>query len=342
MKKSQVKVAVVGYGYWGPNVLRAFNEIGQAQVVICCDLKENRLEIAKQRYPSVETTTDINDILNNNELDAVIITAPASSHFQLAQKALDAKKHVWMEKPMTENSQQAKQLIKLAHKNKKIIFVDHIFLYTRAVSYLKKFIDAGNLGQAYYFDSIRINLGIFQPDNNVVWDLATHDIYIMCYLFGKTPKTVSAYGTSHIKAGTEDMAYLNFKFDKNVSSHITVSWLSPVKIRRTLIAGSKKMITYDDLESSEKIKIYDYGISIKKSYRPESSTTGHQYRTGDIHSPALESKEALQVAANHFIECIKSGKQPLSGGIAGYKVIKILEAASLSLKHKGETQKISL
>ena len=301
---------------------------------------KNKLQIVNQRYPSIKTTTDVNNLITNVNVDAVIIATPLSSHFALTAKVLNSKKHVWVEKPMTENSQQAKQLIKLAAQNKKIIFVDHIFLYTRAVSYLKQFIRDGNLGKAYYFDSIRINLGIFQPDSNVIWDLATHDIYIMCYLLGGIPKTVSAYASSHIKAGLEDMAYLNFTFDKGISAHIAVSWLSPVKIRRTLIAGSKKMITYDDLETSEKIKIYDYGVSIKKSYRPESSTTGHQYRTGDIHSPALESREALQIAAGHFIDCINYGKQPLTDGKEGHKVVKILEAASLSLKHGGRIEKI--
>lgn len=340
MKKPVVKVAVVGYGYWGPNVLRAFSEIDQAEVTICCDLKEERLKIVNQRYPSIKTTTDINDILKNKNIVAVIITTPIATHFPLAVKVLNAKKHLWIEKPMTKNSQQAEELIELSHKNKKIIFVDHVFLYTRAISYLKKYIDDGNLGKVYYFDSIRINLGIFQPDNNVVWDLAPHDISIMCYLIGKTPKTVSAYGTSHIKSKLEDVAYLNLMFDKNISAHIAISWLSPVKIRRTIIAGSKKMITYDDLETSEKIKIYDYGVSIKKPYRPESSTTGHQYRTGDIHSPALESKEALQIAASHFIECIKSGREPLTNGKEGEKIVKILEAATLSLKQGGKVEKI--
>ena len=252
MKKSPVKIAVIGYGYWGPNVLRAFNETGQAEVVVCCDLKENKLQIVNQRYPSIKTTTDVNNLITNVNVDAVIIATPLSSHFALTAKVLNSKKHVWVEKPMTENSQQAKQLIKLAAQNKKIIFVDHIFLYTRAVSYLKQFIRDGNLGKAYYFDSIRINLGIFQPDSNVIWDLATHDIYIMCYLLGGIPKTVSAYASLHIKAGLEDMAYLNFTFDKGISAHIAVSWLSPVKIRRTLIAGSKKMIECVDLVTEMK------------------------------------------------------------------------------------------
>lgn len=341
MKKSLMKVAIVGYGYWGPNILRAFGEIGGVEVVACCDLIEEKLRLVKKRYPLVQVTTDFGDILKNTDIDAVVIATPLSTHFPLAQKVLVAKKHVWIEKPMTENSRQAKQLIKLATKNKKIIFVDHIFLYTQAVSYLKRFINDGELGRVYYFDSIRISLGIFQPDSNVIWDLATHDVYIMCYLLGKIPKTVSAIGMSHIRAGLEDMAYLNFELANNVSSHIAVSWISPVKIRRTLIAGSKKMITFDDLETSEKIKIYDYGVSIKEAYRPESTTAGHQYRTGDIHSPALENKEALQAAAAHFIECIKGEKQPLTDGLEGYKVVKILEAASISLRSGGRTQKIS-
>lgn len=340
MKKPVVKVAVVGYGYWGANVLRAFSEVDKAEVAICCDLKKDRLKIVKQRYSSIKTTTDINDILKNKNIDAVIVTTPIASHFPLAVKVLNAKKHVWIEKPMTENSIQAKELIKLSQKNKKIIFVDHVFLYTKAISYIKKFIDSKKLGDIYYLDSERINLGIFQTDNNVIWDLAPHDISILCYLLGKTPKAVSAYGISHFNSKFEDVAYLNLIFDKNISAHIALSWLSPVKIRRTLIAGSKKMITYDDLETSEKIKVYDYGVSVKKPYRPESSTTGYQYRTGDIYSPALESKEALQIAANHFIDCIKNGQEPLTNGKEGEVVVKILEAATLSLRQGGKMEKI--
>lgn len=343
MKSNQIKVAIIGYGYWGPNVLRAFSEVASAQIVVCCDLKTKNLQLVKQRYPSIKTTTDVDDILKDESINAVIITTPLSTHYPIALKALKAKKHVWIEKPMTQNSEQAKKLIKLAQKNNLLIFVDHIFLYTQAVSYLKKFIQSGNLGDIYYFDSRRINLGIVQQDNNVIWDLATHDISIMCHLLDKLPKEVSAYGTTHIKKGFEDIAYLNFSFDdNNISSHVAVSWLSPVKMRRTILAGSKKMVTYDDLETSEKIKIYDYGISPKKSYRPDSPTTGHQYRTGSIHSPALEGKEALQNAANHFIECIKFNKQPLSNGQAGYQLVKILEAASKSLNHKGKKERISI
>lgn len=341
MKANPIKVAVVGYGYWGPNLVRAFNEVDNCEVVSCCDLKENRLLLAKKRYPSLHTTTNYEDILKNDDIAAIIIASPLSTHYLLAEMALSVKKNVWIEKPMTENSKQAKILNKIAIKNNKIIFVDHIFLYTQAISYLERFIKSGQLGQIHYLDSVRINLGIFQPDNNVVWDLAIHDITIMCYLLGKLPKTVSAYATSHLKTSMEDTAYLNFTFDKNISAHIAVSWLSPVKIRRTLIAGSKKMITYDDLETSEKIKIYDYGVSVSKSYRPESSTIGHQYRTGDIQSPALENREALLVAADHFIKCINFRKQPLTSGREGYKIVKILEAASASLKNRGRSEKIS-
>jgi predicted dehydrogenase len=340
--KKVIKIGVIGYGYWGPNVLRVFNEDDKSEVVACCDLKKDKLEIVRKRYPKTKITSNTEYILKNKEIDAVAIATPLSSHYSLALKALKAKKHVWIEKPMTENSQQSKELLKLAKKNKKIIFVDHIFLYTKAITYLKKFVDSGKLGRIYYLDSTRINLGIFQPDNNVIWDLATHDISIMCHILGKTPKTVSAYGTSHLKSKFEDMAYLNLTFDRHTLAHISVSWLSPVKIRRTLVAGSKKMVTYDDLEASEKIKIYDYGVSIDKSYRPQSSTTGHQYRTGDIHSPALESKEALQIAADHFINCIISNKEPLTNGESGYKVVKILEAASSSLKKGGRVENINI
>lgn len=337
-----VKVALVGYGYWGTNILRAFNEIETAQVVACCDTRIERLDLIKKRYPSITVTSNFEDVLRDPEILAVVIATPLSKHYELAEKALKKKKHVWIEKPMTENSVQAKRLVVLAKRSSMILFVDHIFLYTKAVAYLKKFIDSGKLGKVYYFDSTRINLGIFQPDNNVIWDLATHDISIMCFLLNKYPTAVSAVGSSHIKPNVEDVAYLNFWFDNSTSAHISVSWLSPVKIRRTLIAGSKKMITYDDLETSEKIKVYDYGVSVKESYHPASSVLGHQYRTGDIHSPALESMEALQAAAKHFIDCIKKRKQPLTNGQEGYKVVKILEAASKSLQEEGRFQKVSI
>lgn len=337
-KNAKINVAIVGYGYWGPNLVRTFNEIDKAEVICCCDKKEEKLEIVRKRYPRINVTTEFKEILNNQNIEAVVIATPLSSHFTLAKQSLSSGKHVWLEKPMVENSIQAKELIALADKENKIVHVDHIFLYTQAVNAIKKMMDKKKLGKIYYFDSVRINLGLFQPDTNVIWDLAVHDISIMCYLLGKTPKSVSVFATSHFVKNLEDTAYLSFKFSNRMSAHISISWLSPVKIRRTLIAGSKKMILYDDLETSEKVKIYDCGVSVNKTYWPESSTSGYQYRTGDIYSPALENKEALKTSANHFINCIKNGNKSLTDGNEGLKIVKILEAATRSLKNKGKEE----
>lgn len=333
-------IAVVGFGYWGPNLLRVFHENKNSKVIICCDINPKRLEIVKEQYPTVKTTVNFDEVLADKSVSAVVIATPLSLHYGLAKKALIAGKHIWVEKPFTQNSSQAKELIELAKVKKKTIQVDHVFLYTEAISYLKKLIEQEKLGDVYYFDSVRINLGLFQPDTNVIWDLATHDITIMSYLLGKNPKSVSAYGNSHIKPGLEDTADLSFKFDKKTSAHIRVSWLSPVKIRRMLIAGNKRMIVYDELEASEKLKIYNHGVTMNKSYKPESTTSGYQYRTGDVYIPALENKEALQNASTHFIDCIRNNKTSLTDGVAGLNCIRILEAASKSLKNNGREQQI--
>lgn len=337
--KIPLKVAIVGYGYWGPNLLRIFHENEKSEVIICCDVDPKRLAIVRRKYPTIQTTTNFKDVISSKLVDAVVIATPLAYHFDLARKALLAGKHVWLEKPMTKTSLQAKELVKLARSKKKILQVDHIFLYTQAVTYLKKIMEKNELGDIYYFDSVRINLGLFQPDANVIWDLAIHDITIMSYLLGKNPKSVSASGDCHIKPDLQDTAHLNFKFDKETSAHINVSWLSPVKIRRMIIAGDKKMIVYDDLETSEKIKIYSHGVTINENYKPESTTSGYQYRTGDIYVPALENKEALQKACSHFIDCILKNKTPLTDGVAGLNCVRILEAASLSLKN-GKEEKI--
>lgn len=337
---SIVKIAIVGYGYWGPNLLRTFNENDRSEVVVCCDTNPERLKIVKKKHPSVDITPDYNKVLNHPEVDAVVIATPLFTHYMLAKRALLANKHVWIEKPMTENSDQAKLIVELADKKKRIIQVDHIFLYTQAVAEIKRMIKSKEIGKPYYFDSVRINLGLFQSDNNVIWDLAIHDITIMCHLLEKKPKSVSVFGTSHIRDNLEDTAYLNFNFSEKVSAHVTVSWLSPVKIRKTIIAGSKKMVIYDDLETSEKVKIYDYGVSLLRGYRPESSTGGYQYRTGNIQIPALVNKEALRAACEHFIDCIRYNRTPLTNGVEGLKTIQILEAANRSLRNNGGMEKI--
>ncbi|MDO8658531.1 MAG: Gfo/Idh/MocA family oxidoreductase [Candidatus Levybacteria bacterium] len=335
-----IKVAVVGYGYWGPNLVRNFSELEEVKLSACCDLRQERLNIVKRKYSQIYVTTKFEEILNDKTIDAVIIATPLSFHYRLAKQALLAGKHVWIEKPMVESYDQAKELIKLAEKVNKILHVDHIFIYTEAVRAMKKIIDSRELGKIYYFNSTRINLGLFQPDTNVIWDLATHDISIMCYLLGKMPSSVCAFGASHVNKKIEDTAFLNFRFQGGISAQIQVSWLSPVKIRQSLLVGSKRMIVYNDLETSEKLKIYDRRIAMKKDLSLTSSTTGYHYRTGDIFSPALEIKEALHTQASHFIKCIKFGRKTLTSGQEGLRVVKILEAASESLKIGGGMIKI--
>lgn len=338
-----LKVAFIGYGYWGPNLVRNFNENEETRIIACCDLKIESLKIVRRKYPGVRITTKIEEIFTDNSIEAVVIATPISTHFKLAKMALLSGKHVWIEKPMTQTSGQAKELIKIAKQKNKILHVDHVFLYTEAVQSIKKLIDSGEIGKTYYFDSVRINLGLFQPDNNVIWDLAPHDISIMCYLLDQIPEFVSVFATSHVIRNLEDTAYVGFRFKNDVSAHVHVSWLSPVKIRRSLIAGNKKMIVYDDLEGSEKVKLYDKGVAvpIEKIVPRVLTTSGYQYRSGDILAPALASKEALQTECTHFISCIRNGKKSLTSGDMGLQIVKILEACEKSLKRNGEIVKIT-
>lgn len=336
-----LKVAIVGYGYWGPNLVRNFNEIETAEVAYVCDLREDSLRKVKRKYPAVQVTKNYDEVLADESVEAIIIATPTKTHYPIAKKALLAKKHVWVEKPMTDNSAHADELVKLAAKQKLILHVDHIFLYTEAVNTIKKIIDSGKLGKIYYFDSVRINLGLFQPDTSVIWDLATHDISIMAYVLNGIPKSVAVSASDHIVRKLSDTGHLNFSFPKHISAHIQVSWLSPVKIRRTLIAGSKKMIVYDDLEATEKIKVYDYGVRKPAQDMSLTTTSGYHYRTGEIVIPAIQTKEALQDEAMHFVKCIRTSTQTKTSGVDGAKVVKILEAAHLSLKKKGKQIEIT-
>lgn len=338
-----IKTAVIGYGYWGPNLVRNFSETENTSVIYCCDLNEERLKQVKNKYPSIIVTKNYNRILSDPQINAVIIATPLSSHYTLAKKALEAGKHVWIEKPMTQKSEEASSLISLSKKKNRIIFVDHVFVYTEAISTIKKIINSNYLGTIYFFDSVRINLGLFQPDTNVLWDLAPHDISIMSYLLDKDPEYVSVFANSHITSGLEDTAYISFRFKTKMSAHVHVSWLSPVKIRRSIIAGSKKMIVYDDLQTAESVKVYNRGI-VRKSKLDESisipSTMGYQYRIGDILVPAIEIKEGLRTAVKHFTDCIRKSTQPLTNGEEGLKIVKIIEAADKSIKENGRFIKI--
>lgn len=334
MKSSAVGVGVIGYGYWGPNLVRNLFECPETRVIGVSDKREERLDQVRMRYPSLLATTDFRALFNHPEIDAIAIATPVSSHFHLAYEALRHGKHVLVEKPMTSNSEQAICLIEEARKQNLVLMVDHTFVYGGAVRKIKEVVESGQLGDIYYYDSTRINLGLFQRDVDVIWDLAVHDLAIMSYVLPHMPRAVAATGMNHVSGGTENLAYITMFFDEKVIAHVNVNWLSPVKVRRTLLGGSRQMIVYDDMELSEKVKIYDKGITVINE--PESryqALVG--YRSGDMRAPQLDVAEALKVEIQHFVDCIRTGKKPLTGGEAGLQVVRILESASLSMKHRG-------
>jgi predicted dehydrogenase len=330
-----IKMGVIGYGYWGPNLVRNFSEVPDSQVVAVSDLRPGSLSKAQLRYPALKVTTDHMELISDPEIDAIAIATPVSSHFDLAMSALKAGKHVLVEKPMTSKAEDALRLIEEADRRRLVLMVDHTFVYTGAVRKIRDLIDQGQLGDLYYYDSVRVNLGLFQHDVSVVWDLAVHDLAIMDYVFQAKATAVSATGISHIQGQPENIAYLTIFFENNLIAHIHVNWLAPVKVRRTLIGGSQKMIVYDDIEPSEKIKVYDKGITVNGA--PENiykMLIG--YRTGDMWSPQLEMSEALRTEALHFLDCIRTGKKPITDGEAGLRVVSMLEAASASMNNHGQ------
>lgn len=331
-----IRVGVIGYGYWGPNLVRNLIECPETQVCAVADLNENRLRQMRQRYPQVQATTDCRDIFTNPDIDAVAISTPVSSHFPLAMAALQAGKHVLVEKPMTATSEQALQLIEEAERRNLVLMVDHTFVYTGAVRKIRDLINSGALGSLYYYDSMRVNLGLFQHDIDVIWDLAVHDLSILEFIIPESPVAISATGLGHVEGVSENIAYVTAFYESSLIAHLNVNWLSPVKIRRTLIGGSKQMIVYDDLESSEKVKLYDRGITVKNA--PDSIyklLVG--YRSGDMYCPQLDVSEALGIEVQHFAECIRTGTTPLTDGWSGLRVVSVLEAASLSMKEKGRS-----
>lgn len=329
-----MKVAVIGVGYWGPNLIRNFLSLDEVENVIAVDRDESQLSKMAKRFTGIETATDYNEILLRDDVQIVAIATPVSTHFEIAKKSLLAGKHCWIEKPMTESSAEAQELIELADQKNLKIFVDHTFIYTGAVRKMKEIITSGRLGELYYFDSVRVNLGLFQHDVNVIWDLAPHDLSIMDYLLERKAIAVSAIGSCHVGNGLEDIAYLTLMFENNLMAHFHVNWLAPVKVRKTLIGGDKSMIVFDDMETSEKLKIYDKGIEVTN--REGVYETLVQYRTGDMLSPKIPQTEALAVATQHFIDCILNDKTPLTDGISGLNVVRILEASTESIKNNGK------
>jgi predicted dehydrogenase len=335
-----IGIGVVGYGYWGPNMVRNFAEAPGSRVVAVSDLRPERLAQAQARYPGISVTADHRELIADPAVDAMVVATPVSTHFELAMAALAAGKHVLVEKPLTATTDQALQLIAEAAQRQRVLMVDHTFVYTGAVRQIKELVDDGRLGRLYYYDSVRVNLGVFQRDINVLWDLAVHDLSIMDYVLGRQPRAVSTTGMAHVSGRPEDVAYLTCFFDDNLIAHLHVNWLAPVKIRRTLIGGDRRMIVYDDLEPSEKIKVYDKGITLNNG--PDGvyqMLVG--YRTGDMWAPQLNTTEALRVEAMHFLECIAQGKRPLTDGQVGLNVVRVLEAATQSLKQRGQSVELS-
>jgi len=334
-----IRAGVIGVGYWGPNLIRNFIANPETEMYICCDLNDKRLQYINSLYPAVLTTKDSAEIIKDQKVDLVAICTPVHTHYKLAKAALEAGKHVLIEKPMTSSSAQAEELIDLARKKDRRIFVDHTFVYTGSVRKIKELIQNGELGDIYYFDSVRINLGMFQHDVNVLWDLSTHDISIMQFLLTVKPESVVATGADHFGHGLEDIAYLTVYYPNNLIANIHTNWLSPVKIRETLIAGSKKMVVWDDNQPSEKVRIYDKGVEVIQS-ADQVYNLLIQYRTGDMHCPRLDGREALNVEIEQIVDCLKNNKPSCADGEAGWMVVKILESAQKSIKQRGKEIKI--
>jgi len=330
--ENTVRVGVIGYGYWGPNIVRNLHGIANCQVVSVCDKSAAALKRAQRTYPGVQLTNDFAEVLRSPDIDAVAIVTPVWTHFELAKAALENGKHVFVEKPFTSTSQQAEELIELAERKNLRIMVDHTFLFSGAVRKIRDLVDNGTLGPLYYYDSTRVNLGLFQHDVSVLWDLAPHDLSIMDHLIVEKPEAVVATGSNHLNH-LADMAFITVYFPNNVIAHFNVNWLSPVKLRNTLIGGRDKMLVWNDLEPDEKIKVYDKGVAITKAEGIYDLLVS--YRSGDVWGPKVDSTEALKVELEYFVECILGDKTPLNDGAAGLRVVRLLEAAEQSLNARG-------
>jgi predicted dehydrogenase len=327
-----LRIGIIGYGYWGPNLVRNFADIDGASVTLISDTNEAALKRAQAAHPMIGATPNDFDVILSPAIDAVAIATPVSTHYPLAKRALENGKHVFVEKPFTTSVQHAEELIELADKKKLRIMVDHTFLFTGAVRKIKQLIDEGVLGRLFYFDSIRINLGLLQKDSNVIWDLAPHDLSIMDYLIGCNPVAIAATGTAHIN-GFEDVAYVTIFYPDNLIAHLSINWLSPVKIRMTMIGGQKKMLVWNDLVADEKLKVYDRGIEVET--KEESYHARINYRSGDVWVPRLEQVEALKTEAQYFVDCIYGNLAAINDGAAGLRVVRMLEAIIQSLKTGG-------
>ncbi len=334
-----LNIGVVGYGYWGPNVARNFHAAAGANLVAVSDISEKRLALAQNQFPFIKGLRNPLDLIRSAEVDAVAIVTPVFAHYEMAKAALLAGKHIFVEKPFTSTSAQARELIDLAAQKNLRIMVDHTFLFTGAVKKIKQVIGSGELGKLLFYDSVRVNLGLFQHDINVIWDLAPHDLSIMAHVIDKKPVALAAHGSVHFGGQFEDIAYVSIEFEGNgFIAHFHVNWLSPVKVRQTLISGDKKMLVWDDLSPDEKVKVYDRGVDVKSANGGKDGTYELlvSYRSGDVHIPKLEATEALKAEAQYFVECVEKNQDPFNNGQAGLQVVRLLEAADESLKNGGK------
>lgn len=333
-----MNVAVIGLGYWGPNLLRNLYEIHETDKLVACDLDESKLQKIKTKYPTVEIERNYENLLNREDIDAAIIATPVSLHFPLANAFLEAGKHVFVEKPMTQNRAEAEKLIETAEKNKRVLMVGHTFEYSPPVLKIKELIDNDELGEIYYIAMSRVNLGLHQKDVSVIWDLAPHDFSMLFFWLDQTPKRISAMGKDCVQKNIPDVAFINIEFPDGCIANLQISWLAPSKLRRTAVVGNKKMLVYDDTENIEKVKIYDKGVNYK-----DPETFGEyqlSYRSGDIVSPYIENFEPLRREMTHFLDCCKNGKKPISDGYSGLRVIKALEAAEKSMRNNSQVVEI--
>lgn len=334
-KRRTVRVGVIGLGYWGPNLVRNFRAVIGEELRVCCDCAAARAYAIARHYSNLRTVSDPEAVFADTEIDAVAIATPVDTHYPLARAALEAGKSVLVEKPLTSSVEQAEELVDLARRKGQVLMVDHVFVFSPPVRKMKEVLEAGELGQLLFLDSVRINLGLFQRDVNVVWNLAPHDLSIADYLVGRLPKSVAAFGSVHTDNGHEDVAYLNLDFGAGLIANFHVNWLSPVKIRYTMLGGSRKSLVYNDLDPVEKIKVYDSGISVEQNDLENRRNILIDYRTGDIWSPRIAPGEPLRAMVSHFVDCVKGGRRPLTDGEAGLRVVRVLDAAQRSIKAQG-------
>lgn len=333
-----MKIGVIGYGYWGPNIVRNFHAIDKTEVVALADRSADALARAGKVYRGMKLTQDADEVIKSPDVDAVAIVTSVFTHYELAKKALENGKHVFVEKPFTSASAEAEELIEIARKKNLTIMVDHTFIFTGAVVKIKELITDDVLGDLYYYDSTRVNLGLFQHDVNVIWDLAPHDLSIMDYVIKDRPVAIAATGKEHFGRGLEDIAYITVFFNNSMIAHFNVNWLSPVKVRTTLIGGEKKMLVWNDLEMDEKIKVYDKGVSIESAEGVYNLLV--DYRSGDMWAPKLDRREALKTETEYFVDCVTNSETPVNDGQAGLRVVRMLEAANASIKENGKLIKL--